>query len=70
VIHEMLRPGPVRGDHEESGTILSAEHAGECPAIELDALQDLASLADAHAALITDIGVPDRAVAVEADAVG
>ncbi len=66
----MLRPRPVRGDHEESGAIRSAEHAGERATIEMDALQDLAALADAHAAAITDIGLPDRAITVEADAVG
>ena len=47
----------------------AAEHAGEAAAVELDRLQHLAAFADAHAALVRDVGVPDGALGVEADAV-
>ena len=66
----MLRPGPVRGDHEESAAVVAAKHAGERAAIKLDPLQHLTALAHAHAAAITDVRIPGRAVAVETDAVG
>ncbi len=66
----MLRPGPVRGDHEQGGAVRPAKHAGKRAAIELDPVGDLAALPDAHTAAITDVGVPNGAVAVEADAIG
>ena len=65
MIHQTLRPGPVRGNHEQGGAVLPAQHAGERAAIELDPFQNLTALVDAHAAPITDIGVPGGAVAVE-----
>ena len=69
MIHQVLRPGPVRADHEESAAVVAAEHAGERATIELNPLQHLTTFAHAHAAAITDVGVPGRAVAVETDAV-
>jgi hypothetical protein len=68
-MRQILRAGPVCGDREQGGAIVPAEHAGECPAIELDPIQHLTALADAHTATIADIGVPGGSVAVEADAV-
>ena len=58
------------GDHEESVAVVAAKHAGERAAIELDPLQHLTALAHAHAAAISDVGVPGRAVAIETDPVG
>ncbi len=47
-----------------------SECAREAAAVEFDRLQHLASLADAHAAFVGDVPVPDGALGVEADAVG
>jgi catechol 2,3-dioxygenase-like lactoylglutathione lyase family enzyme len=46
--------------HEERPPVGAAEGAREAAAIELDRLQHLASFADADAALVRDVAVPDR----------
>ena len=65
------------GSGQESAAIMnsvllcrSPERAGIAAAVQLDDPQHLAALADAHAALVRDIGVPDGAFGVQADAVG
>ena len=50
--------------------VRAPEHAGEAAAVKLDRLQHLTAFADAHAALVGDVPVPDGALGVEADAVG
>ena len=58
------------GDDVEGAPVVVAEHAGEAAAVGGHGLQHLAALGDADAALVGDVGVPDRALGVEADAVG
>ena len=60
----------MRGGDEQRRPVRAAEHAGEAAAVERDCLQYFAAFAHAHAALVGDVGVPDRAFRVEADAVG
>ncbi len=48
----------------------SAEHAGEAPAVDVDGVDGLSALGDAAAVLVGHVGVLDRAIGVEADAVG
>src|SRR5215813_7357368 len=48
------------GRHQKQRSPISAsEHAGEAASIEIDRLQDLPALANTHATLIGDVGVPD-----------
>src|SRR6478672_12922882 len=59
------------GRHQKQRSPVGApEHAGEAAAIEIDRLQDLAALANAHAALVGDVSVPDGVLRIEADAIG
>ena len=60
----------MRGDDEQRPPVRPAEHAGEAAAVERDCLQNFAAFAHAHAAFVGDVGVPDSAFRVEADAVG
>src|SRR4029453_9364260 len=62
-----LGAGPVGNVHEQRPAVVSAEHAGEAEAVQLDRLQHLASLANAHAGV--ELGAPDGALVVHADAV-
>jgi hypothetical protein len=48
----------------------AAEHASKAAAVGLDDIEHLTSLGDAHAVLVRDVGIPDRAFGVEADSVG
>jgi len=59
------------GRHQEQRSPISAsEHAGEAASIEIDRLQDLPALANAHATLIGDVGVPDSVLCIEAYTIG
>jgi hypothetical protein len=60
-------PGP--GDQEQRPPVLAPKHAGEAATVQLDRLQHLAALADPHAMLVGDVGVPDGAFGVYTDAV-
>ena len=64
------RTPPVGGDQEQRAPIGTAERASEAAAVELHRVEDRASLAYAHRALVGDVAVPDRPVGIEADAVG
>src|SRR5579859_6843683 len=55
---------------EEGLPVGAAEHAREAAAVECDRLQHFATLADAHAALVGNVGVPDGVVGFETDTVG
>jgi len=57
-------------DHEQRSQARAAKRAGEAAAVEVDRLQHLTTLANAHAAPVGNVRVPDGAVGVEADAVG
>src|SRR5262249_24076186 len=48
----------------------ASERASDAAAIKFDPLQHLPSFANAHATFVGDIGVPDGALGIEADAVG
>ena len=58
------------GDDVERAAVVAAEHAGEAAAIGGHGLQDAPALGDPDAVLVGDVGVPDGALGVEADAVG
>src|SRR5262249_26850652 len=55
---------------EKSSLFLAPEHAGETASVKVDCLQHLTTLADAHAALIRNVCVPDGVVGVQANPVG
>src|SRR5215213_9019791 len=69
-LEHVLWTSPLGGHHEQRAAVRAAERAGEAPAVELDRLEHLAALANAHTALVGDVSVPDRVLRVEADAVG
>src|SRR6266849_5790666 len=59
------------GRHQmQRSSVGASEHAGEAASIEIDRLQDLAALANAHATLVGDVGVPDGVLCIEADTIG
>ena len=70
VVHEAFDSGPVRGRHEQARAVDPAQHARERAAVELHPIQNLAALGDPHAASVTDVGVPDGSVPIEAYPVG
>ena len=51
---------PFLREHEQGCAVRAAERAREAPAVQADRLEHLPALADAHAALIGDVGVPER----------
>src|SRR5206468_12575665 len=66
-----LLNAPPLGRYEKQRALTRApEHAGEAAAVKVDRLQHLTTLADAHAPFVGNVAVPDRVVAIEADAVG
>ena len=61
----MLRATPL-GCHQERRTPLNApEHASEAATVERDCLQHLTAFANAHAAFIGNVGVPDGMVGID-----
>src|SRR5205085_12595726 len=69
-LEHVLRTPPLGRHHEQRAAVRAAERTGEAPAVKLDRLQHVATRANAHAALVGDVAVPDGALGVEADAVG
>jgi hypothetical protein len=65
----MLSAAPLGRDHEQGFPLDAAKHAGEAAAVEIDRLQHLATLANAHATLIGNVAIPNGALAVDANAV-
>ena len=63
------RAAPLARDDEQRRAVGAAEHAREAAAVELDPVEDLAALADADAAPVGHVGVPDGTLGVDADAV-
>ena len=53
----------------EGSSVGTAEHASERAPVELDDLELLTAFAHADASLVRHIGVPDRVLCIEADAV-
>src|SRR5215213_632666 len=53
------RAVPFGGHHEQRSPVRAPERTGEAPAVEIDRLQHLATLANAHAPLVRDVRVPD-----------
>jgi hypothetical protein len=62
--------GPLVRHQEQRSLVRTPQHASEAAAVEVDRLQHLATLANADAALVGDVPVPDGVFGVEADAVG
>jgi hypothetical protein len=60
---------PLRCHQEQRLPVHAPEHARKAAPIELDPLQHLTALADAHTMLVGDVGVPDSALGVDANAV-
>src|SRR4029453_12683341 len=67
---DFIHATPFRCYNEQRFLVSAAEHAGKAATISIDCLQHLATFADPHAALVRNVRVPDRAVGIEADAVG
>ena len=65
----MLHATPLRRDQEQGSVAGAPEHAGETAAIDVDCLQHLTTFADAHAAFVGNVCVPNGVVCVDADAV-
>src|SRR6059058_6015881 len=62
--------GPLGSYEEQRSAVRTPEHAGEAAAVQFDGLQNLPAFADAPAALVGHVRIPDGAFGVEADAVG
>jgi hypothetical protein len=60
---------PVHGHHEEGLLILAAQSAGEAASVEVDPLQDLTTFTHSGTTLVGNIGVPNGAFGVKANAV-
>lgn len=65
-LEHVLWTTPVGRHHEQRATVRAAERTREAPPVELDCLQDLAALSNAHTTLVGDVSVPDRVLPVEA----
>ena len=65
-----LRASPLRGDDVQRAAVSAAEHAGEASSVDVDRLHHRAAFAHAHTSAVGHVGVPDRAVDIDADAVG
>src|SRR5262249_50660537 len=61
---------PLRRHHQKRAPVRSPKRARGAPAVKLDRLEPLAALANAYAALVRNVPVPDRALGVEANAAG
>src|SRR2546421_7461827 len=68
-IGHLSGPFPLGGDDEERLSISSAEHTREASAIELDRLEYLSPFTDAHAPLVSHVGVPESPFGIEANPV-
>jgi len=69
-VGNFIHATPFRRENEQRFPVGTAKHARETAAISIDRLQRLATFADADATFVRNVGVPDRAIGVEADAVG
>ena len=67
IVGHALKPAPLLYDCKERASVGATQHAREASAIEVDALQQLAPLANTYTALIGDVGVPDGALGVDAE---
>src|SRR4029450_12605017 len=67
---DFIHATPFRCYNEQRFLVSAAEHAGKAATISIDCLQHLATFADAPAALVRNVRVPDRSVGIEADTVG
>src|SRR5690606_20578861 len=65
----LLHAAPLGREDEQRLAVRTAERAGEGTPVQLDRLQDVATLGDAYAPLVWHVGVPDGALFVDADAV-
>ena len=61
---------PLCRHQKQRPPVGASEHAGEAASIEIDRLQDLAALTNAHATLVGDVGIPDGVLCIEADTIG
>ena len=61
---------PLGRHQKQRPPVGASEHAGEAASIEIDRLQDLAALTNAHATLVGDVGIPDGVLCIEADTIG
>jgi hypothetical protein len=66
----LLRASPLGGDDEEGAAVRPAERTREAAPVDRDRLQHLAAFPDAYAALVRDVGVPDRSFGIDTDPVG
>src|SRR6476620_2041235 len=69
VFAEGRHAGPLRGDDVQRGSVVSTEHAGKRAAVERNCLEPLASLGDAHAALVGYVCIPGGPLCIETDSV-
>src|SRR5262249_12784244 len=64
---DLVHTAPLRRDDEQCAPTTAAEHTSKAPSVNVHSLQDRAAFADAHAALVRYIRVPDSVVGVDAD---
>src|SRR5262249_28544043 len=60
---------PLGRDHEQGFVACASEHARETTAVKIDGLLHLSAFADADAALVWNVCVPDTTVGIQADTV-
>jgi len=65
----MLGTFPLGRHHKQRLAVSSAEHTGEAPTIKLERLQHLSPFTDAHATLVSHVGVPECPFGIEANPV-
>src|SRR5438445_13383018 len=74
-LDELVHPvgtEPLGHDHEQRPAVLAAEHAGVARTVDLDAVEDLAALADALndvSSVRADGAAPDGTLGVDTDPV-
>jgi hypothetical protein len=61
---------PFGGYDEEGLSVRIAKHAGEAAAINVDCFKNFAAIVYTYALSVWDIGVPDRILSIDTDAVG
>ena len=65
-VSHMRRATPLGCHHEQRPHVSASERASEAAAVQVDRLKHLATFANAYAALVRDVPVPDGAFGVEA----
>src|SRR5262245_15335772 len=66
----LIHAPPLGRDHEQGFVVCASKHAREASAVKIDRLDHLSAFADADAALVGNVCVPDTTVGIQADTIG